>query len=29
MVLEIDGFGTIENIYEEIIKKLEDEGIVK
>jgi adenylate kinase len=29
LVLEIDGFGTIENISEEMIEKLEQEGLVK
>jgi len=29
LVLELDGFGTIENIYEEMIEKLEKEGIIK
>jgi adenylate kinase len=29
ILLEVDGFGTIENIHEEIIEKLEAEGLVK
>ncbi len=28
LILEVDGFGTIENIYEEIIEKLEKAGII-
>jgi len=29
ILIEVDGFGTIENIHEEIIEKLETEGIIK
>ena len=29
LILEIDGFGTIENVYEDMMDKLEKEGIIK
>ena len=29
IILEIDGFGKIENIYEEMVEKLENEGLIK
>jgi adenylate kinase len=29
LILEIDGFGTIENVYEDMIEKLEKEGLIK
>lgn len=29
LIIEIDGFGTIENIYEDMLEKLEKEGVIK